>query len=91
MTINIRCILKAYVYLILLTIISAFLGEVDVTLTHSMQDIFLGLILIISTVKGLQIIDIFMELKHAPKLWRRLLLSYVILVPTIISLIYLIF
>ena len=46
---------------------------------------------LIVIIKGQQIVDVFMELKHAPKLWRYLLLSYVVLVPSIIAGIYLIF
>jgi hypothetical protein len=86
-----RTALKAYIYLILLTIISVLLGEAESSLTQDRQNIVLGGILVLSTFKGIQIIDVFMELKHAPKLWRKVLLSYVILVPTIIAMIYLIF
>ena len=91
MTMSSRTALKAYIYLILLTVISVFLGEADISLTQDRQNIVIGGILIISAFKGIQIIDVFMELKHAPKFWRKLLLSYVILVPTIIAMIYLLF
>jgi hypothetical protein len=91
MSVNLRNISKAYIYLIVLTIISAFMGEVELNLTRDIASIFLVAILMISTFKGLQIIDTFMELKHAPKLWRKLLLSYVVLIPTIIALIYILF
>ncbi|WP_417567519.1 cytochrome C oxidase subunit IV family protein [Marinobacter sp.] len=37
------------------------------------------------TIKGQSIVDIFMGLKTAPVVWRRLLLSYVIVVPAIIG------
>lgn len=36
-------------------------------------------------IKGQSIVDTFMGLKTAPVVWRRLLLSYVIVVPTIIG------
>jgi|GEM_PF-922784 cytochrome c oxidase subunit IV len=36
-------------------------------------------------IKGQSIVDIFMGLKTAPVVWRRLLLSYVIVVPAIIG------
>ncbi len=88
---NFRIALKAYLYLIGLTVISAFLGGMELSVTDNIKNVFLAGILMISTFKGLQIIDVFMELKHAPKFWRNLLLSYVILIPTIIALIYLIF
>ena len=44
----------------------------------------------IVVIKGQQIVDVFMELHHAPKLWRWLLLSYIILIPFIIAVIYLV-
>jgi cytochrome c oxidase subunit IV len=34
--------------------------------------------------KGQQIVDVFMELRHAPSKWRYLVLSYVVLVPAIL-------
>jgi cytochrome c oxidase subunit IV len=45
--------------------------------------------LIIVTFKGQQIIDVFMELNNAPNFWRLLLLSYIVLLPLMISIIYL--
>jgi len=45
--------------------------------------------LIIVMIKGQQIVDVFMELKNAPKFWRILFLSYIVLLPFIISVIYL--
>ena len=53
------------------------------------RSLFISCALIIVFLKGQQIIDTFMELKHAPKPWRLLLLSYVFLVPLIITIIYL--
>lgn len=46
--------------------------------------------LVVATVviKGQQIVDIFMGLNVAPKRWRGLLLSYVLIVPAIIGLIF---
>lgn len=86
MTMNSRIALKAYLYLMVLTLASALLGVIDINLTSS---IMLGGILMLSTLKGILIVDIFMELKHAPKFWRKLFLSYVLLVPSIIFFIYL--
>ena len=45
--------------------------------------------LIIVMIKGQQIVDVFMELSNAPKFWRVLFLSYIVLLPLIISVIYL--
>ncbi|TPH12740.1 hypothetical protein EPA86_15000 [Litorilituus lipolyticus] len=75
----------SWLVLIVLTLISVYL-----TLFIDSRAIYVGVALLIVSIKGQQIIDIFMELKHAPKLWRMLLLSYVIVVPLIIGLIYLV-
>lgn len=45
--------------------------------------------LLIVFLKGKQIVDVFMELETAPKNWRRLFLAYVIILPTVICVIYL--
>ncbi len=50
--------------------------------------LFIAIVMLIIALKGQQIIDVFMELKHAPKLWRNIMLAYVIVVPLIITLIY---
>lgn len=77
-----------WLWLIILTVLSVGVGMYFQTggLTKT---IFIVLVMAIIAVKGQQIIDIFMELKHAPKTWRLLLLNYVILIPAIISIIYL--
>jgi len=49
---------------------------------------FMFSVLPIVFLKGHQIIDIFMEHKHAPRMWRFMLLSYVPIVPDTIWLIY---
>ena len=46
--------------------------------------------LVIVVLKGQQIVDVFMELNNAPKLWRMLFLSYIVLIPFIITVIYLV-
>ena len=72
-------------WLIALTLLSASIGHfID------NQFIFIVSVLFIVFLKGQQIVDIFMELKHAPNKWRWLLLSYVILLPLIIGFIYLV-
>ena len=76
------CVLSWFV-LITLTCLSIYI----IDFMHS-RSLFIGSALFIVFLKGQQIIDNFMELKHAPKRWRLLLLSYVILIPLIISIIY---
>ncbi|SFC01299.1 cytochrome C oxidase subunit IV family protein [Pseudoalteromonas denitrificans] len=76
------------IVLMSLTLTSVFIGFFmsDGILLNNGLEIWLILITII--IKGQQIVDIFMELKCAPRLWRALLLSYVIIIPIIIGLIY---
>jgi hypothetical protein len=69
--------------LVLLTILSVFLSDFT-----SHYVLFIVLALLIVFIKGQQVTDVFMELKSAPTMWRLLLLSYVFLIPCIISLIY---
>lgn len=78
-----------WLLLLLLTVISVYIGEV-LELFTTQKSLFIGAVLFIVFLKGQQIIDVFMELKYAPKLWRRLLLGYVILLPIIIGIIYLV-
>jgi len=81
----------SYLALIAFTLISAVIGDfANPETVFSETNIVIAISLIV-IIKGQQIVDVFMELKHAPKLWRYLLLSYVVLVPSIIAGIYLIF
>jgi len=82
---SIKTSLFSYVVLLLLTFISVLLNHF---ISH--PSIFVVLVLFIVFLKGRQITDIFMELKHAKKLWRNILLSYVLLLPSIIAAIYLV-
>jgi len=77
--------LFSYTVLLLLTFVSVVLNHV---VSH--RSIFVILVLFIVFLKGQQITDIFMELKHAKRMWRIILLSYVLLLPTIIAGIYLV-
>lgn len=77
--------LLSWFWLIALTFFSAYL---DRFIGHGW--IFVITALFVVFLKGQQIIDIFMELKHAPRFWRILLLSYVLVIPLILTLIYLI-
>ena len=74
----------SWLWLIVLTLISVYLGNFA-----DNKVFFIATVLFIVFLKGQQIIDIFMELKHAPSLWRRILMGYVIIVPTVITAIYL--
>jgi len=69
--------------MLILTVISVYL--------HTFIDnypLFIICALLIVFFKGQQIIDVFMELFDAPIKWRFLMLSYVLLIPLIISVIY---
>jgi len=77
-------ILSSWLWLVLLTVLSAFIGVVI-----DNYFLFITTVLFIVFLKGQQIVDVFMELGDAPTRWRWLLLSYVILLPLIIASIYL--
>lgn len=84
-------IVWVYLYLIVLTAASAYIGSVDIVGLQSMQGVALTGILFLTLIKGLLIVDVYMELKQAPALWRNLLRGYVILIPMSIGLIYYVF
>jgi cytochrome c oxidase subunit IV len=83
--INMAAATKSWFLLITLSVIAiylpAFIDNRSLTIIGA---------LVIVVLKGQQIVDIFMELNNAPKLWRTLFLSYIILVPLIITIIYLV-
>lgn len=72
-----------WVGLILLTSLAIIISFLN--LDHSY---LLFAVLIITVVKGMMVADVFMDLRSAPKIWYRLMASYVVLVPVIIFLIY---
>jgi cytochrome c oxidase subunit IV len=45
------------------------------------------IIVLMTMVKGIQIVDVFMEMRDAPKQWRRLALSYPMIIPLVLALI----
>lgn len=45
------------------------------------------IIVLMTMIKGIQIVDVFMEMRDAPKRWRRLALSYPIIIPLVLALI----
>jgi hypothetical protein len=74
----------SWLFLIILTLASVYAGKVienDV--------MFIVCVLFIVFLKGQQIIDVFMELREAPIMWRIILLSYVLIIPGVICAIYL--
>ncbi|MEW6990031.1 cytochrome C oxidase subunit IV family protein [Colwelliaceae bacterium 6441] len=82
---NNKQIIISWLSLIALTLLSIYVGDF-----FDNHNIFILLVLFIVFLKGQQIVDIFMELKTAPSMWRLLLISYVLLIPAIISIIYII-
>jgi len=78
----------AITLLLTLTLVSALLGWLFSGTDFSSQTTLLWAVWLSVMVKGQQITDIFMELSHAPRLWRTLFLSYVIVLPLILGLIY---
>jgi len=78
----------SWLWLLALTIISTYIGLL-LEFFNTPETLYIIIVLFIVFLKGQQIIDVFMELKQAPKLWRWLLMAYVILLPSIIALIYL--
>lgn len=87
--ISIKKLFRTWLILIFLTIISVLLGnEFNLSLKHNA--LLVLIVMFIVTLKGQQIIDMFMELSLAPQKWRLLLLSYIIIIPTVITLIYVI-
>lgn len=57
-----------WILLVALTLVSAGLGTVDIA-----KHILITLVLLTVLIKNYQIIDVFMELKTAPLLWRGLM------------------
>ncbi|WP_286266861.1 cytochrome C oxidase subunit IV family protein [Thalassotalea atypica] len=70
-------------WLIILTLVSVGLGRF-----LEEPAIFVLSVLFIVFLKGQQIVDKFMELEHAPRIWRVAFLCYVFILPGVISLIY---
>ncbi len=77
--------ISSWLLLIVLTIASIYLTNLI-----DNRSLYIISALIIVVVKGQQIVDVFMELDKAPRLWRLLLLSYIVLIPLIIAIIYLV-
>lgn len=82
---NRKQIIISWLSLISLTFISVVISD----FIDNFQ-VFIIVVMLIVFIKGQQIVDVFMELKTAPTFWRLLLISYTLLVPLIILIIYLI-
>ena len=75
----------SWLLLIVLTIVAVLLASfID------NRSLYIVSALTIVVIKGQQIVDVFMYLHNAPRLWRWLLLSYIVLIPFIIAVIYLV-
>ena len=73
---------SSVIILILLTLLSTLLAQ-----SNSQTNLVAILVTLSVVIKGQQIVDVFMELNRAQAKWRWLLLSYAILVPTILAII----
>lgn len=82
--ITVKQTIISWVLLISLTLASVYADQV-----MENNVLFIMSVLLIVFLKGQQITDIFMELREAPKMWRMLLLSYVLIIPIVICTIYL--
>ncbi len=74
----------SWLWLMLLSILSVIAG-----LYFKTSSFFIVAVFLIVFLKGQQVTDMFMELRFAPALWRYLLLGYVVLLPVILTIIYL--
>ena len=74
-------------WLIILTFASVAIGQYFQSASFNTLA-FISIVMLIIAMKGQQIIDVFMELKHAPRFWRNIMLAYVIVIPIIITIIY---
>ncbi|MGB1198330.1 MAG: cytochrome C oxidase subunit IV family protein [Thalassotalea sp.] len=84
LTVGVKQALLCWFSLIVLTLVSVFLGSVIDSVT-----LFTVLVFAIVFIKGQQIVDTFMELRNAPTKWRMVMLAYVFIMPSIIGGIYL--
>ena len=69
-----KTIVTSWIGLLVLTFLSVGVGRYFYEDPFS-KGVFIFIIMLIVALKGLQIVDVFMELKHAPNRWRYLLLS----------------
>lgn len=77
---------RIWIGLLLATGITYWLGETSQPGQLGMGPVFIMLTLVL--VKGLWVINDFMELRHAPPLWRRLVTGWLVFVTGMITLAY---
>ncbi len=82
-TVNMAAATTSWLLLITLSVIAIYL---PIFIDNRSLTIVGALVIVV--IKGQQIVDVFMELKTAPKFWRALFLSYIVLLPLIITTIY---
>jgi len=82
---TVKQILISWLILVVLTIVSVLLGSIV-----ALKSLLIFTVLAIVFVKGWQITDVFMELKSAPNMWRYLLLGYMLVIPAVVFLIYMV-
>ena len=75
MQLSSRKLAGTWLLLIALTLTSAALGTLDIS-----QGLLVFLVLLTVFIKNQQIIDVFMEMKHAPLLWRGLMQCYTLFI-----------
>ncbi len=75
-----RRLAGTWILLIVLTLTSAALGSL-----HIPKALLVFLVLLTVLIKNQQIIDIFMELKSAPKLWRGLMQFYTLFIVVLVG------
>lgn len=68
--------------LILLTLVSAYIAE-----SNNITPILMIVVGLTVSLKGYLVIDYFMDLKHAPQILRRLIQSYLMIIPMFIVLV----
>jgi hypothetical protein len=82
---TVSAIVNSWILLVVLSVTAIYLPIFIDNRSH-----YIIIALVIVVLKGQQIVDVFMELKNAPKFWRLLFLSYIVLLPLFISVIYLV-
>lgn len=82
-----RWLNTAWVLLLVATAITYVLGEMG--LVSQAGGWFLVGLCVLTAVKGVVVIQVFLEMRHAPPLWRWLLLGWLALVIALVALAYL--
>ncbi len=75
------------VVLALATLVSGWLGEGAVVSGQALSTVAILMVWLLSGVKGVLIALDYMELRHAPALWRRAVLGWLVVVLVVIALV----